>query len=734
MKNAHNVLMLLALSFMAGCATTDSSTPSTSIVENTAPSEKLHSEKYSVKILRDTWGVPHVYGKTDPDVAFGLAYAHCEDDFKNIQDTMLATRSLGGAVNGANAASIDFIVHLLGVWDDVNAKYETDLSPETRALCEAYADGVNLYIEKHPDEVLLEEVFPVTGKDIVAGFVFKAPFFYGLDGAVLELFGPERRRDVSTKQAALGDFSIQTALANTKDFLTAQWPTGSNTFSVAPNRTSDGSTYLNVNSHQPFEGPVAWYEAHLHSEDGWDMVGGLFPGMPVIGHGHNRNLGWAMTVNSPDLADIYVLETNPDNPDQYKFDGEWLDFDIKEVTLKVRVTPDSPMTMKVRREVVRSVYGPVLRQTHGVYAIRYAGMGDIRQVEQWYRMNKADTHAEWLDAMKLQAIASLNVGYADKEGNISYIYNAKLPVRADGYNWEQYLPGNTSDTLWDTYLPFDELPMVFNPASGFVQNCNSSPFLTTFGDDNPDQSKYSTNFGIETHLSNRAMRARELFEADTSITWDEFYTYKFDMKYSEDSFLVNTLNQLLSITPPDDPQIRKALSILEKWDHNTNPESTGAALAVMTILPLNNSRGSVPADEKILESLSNAIEQLMNTHGQLNVPWEKVNRLVHGTTNLGTGGGPDILHAFYGGLNKENGTYIGRAGDCYVLLVKWDKDGNVASESIHQYGSATVHPDSPHYADQSPLFVKRQLKPVWYEESDIRAHLESEYVPGADRE
>jgi len=725
--------LLLTATILVGCATSDSTSRSADAPEKSAPAEALTTSEYSVKILRDTWGVPHIYGKTDPDVAFGLAYAHCEDDFKNIQDTMLATRSLGGAANGANAATIDFIVHLLGVWDDVNAKYETDLSRATRALCEAYADGVNLYVEKNPDAVVLPEAFPINGKDIVAGFVFKAPFFYGLDNAVLELFGPERKREVSTKQASTLDFSIQTAMANTKEFLTAQWPTGSNTFSVAPNRTPDGSTYLNVNSHQPFEGPVAWYEAHLHSEDGWDMVGGLFPGMPVVGHGHNRNLGWAMTVNSPDLADIYVLEINPDNPNQYKFDGKWLDLDIKEVTLKVRVSPSSPMTMKVRREVIRSVHGPVLRQPHGVYAIRYAGMGDIRQVEQWYRMNKATTHAEWFDAMKIQAIASLNVGYADKEGNISYIYNAKLPMRNDGYDWEQYLPGNTSDTLWDSYLPFEQLPIVFNPESGFVQNCNSTPFMTTFGDDNPDPSKYSSNFGIETNMTNRALRARELFEPDTSVTWEEFNTYKYDMKYSDDSFLAKTLDQLATITPPDDPKIKEAITILKNWDRDTNPESTGAALAVLTILPLNNSKGTVPSDEKIMASLTNAVTLLVKTHGQLDIPWKNVNRLVHGDTNLGTGGGPDILHAFYGGLNEEDGTYTGRAGDCYVMLVKWDKDGNLQSESIHQYGSATVVPESPHYADQSPLFVKRQLKPVWYEESDIRANLEVEYSPGESR-
>jgi len=146
------------LVFMPGCATT--STPGEAAVVSSAST--AHS--YDVKILRDTWGVPHIFGKKDVDTAFGLAYAHCEDDFKNIQDSMLAVRSLGAVIGGMDAAAIDYIVHLLGVWDSVNAKYETDLSPEVRAICESYADGVNLYAEEHPEEVALAEVFPEIGR------------------------------------------------------------------------------------------------------------------------------------------------------------------------------------------------------------------------------------------------------------------------------------------------------------------------------------------------------------------------------------------------------------------------------------------------------------------------------------------------------------------------------------------------------------------------------------------
>lgn len=680
--------------------------------------------KYDVVIRRDTWGVPHIFGKTDADCAYGLAYAHAEDDFATIAETVIATRGKLASVQGKDAAPIDFMVQLLRVWDFVNTQYEKDLSPEIRRICEAYADGINHYAATH-DIDMPRRFLPITGKDVVAGFVFKTPFFFGLDNRVEELFEDERRHPVSQKSAP----------ATARAFLTEDLPVGSNSFAVSPARSTDGSTMLNVNSHQPWTGPVAWYEAHMHSDEGMDIVGGLFPGTPIILVGHNRNLGWAHTVNNADFVDIYVLDINPDNPNQYMYDGEWRDFDVREAPITVKLL--GPITWTVKREVLWSAYGPAVRQPHGVYAIRYAGLGDIRAVEQWYRMGKAQNFEEWKQAMQMRAIPSFNCCYADNEGNIYYLFNASLPIRANGYDWTQYLPGNTSETLWTEYIPFDDLPQVLNPPSGFVQNCNSTPFLTTTGEGNPDRTKYSTDFGIDPRITNRALRARELLGADDSITWDEFKKYKFDMAYSKQSDAAKAIQNLLAAPVPDDDLTKQALDIVRAWDFETNPENTSSALAVLTIGPDPDGDASGGDIENMMRLLRSNAEALMETHGRLDVPWGDVNRLYRGDVNLPVGGGPDILHAVYGfrirdgkveGL--EDGEIYGRAGDCYVLMARWDKDGVVHSESIHQFGSATLDESSTHYADQAELFVKRQLKPVWMDESEIRANLEREYRPG----
>jgi penicillin amidase/acyl-homoserine-lactone acylase len=681
------------------------------------------NQGYDVRILRDTWGVPHVFGVTDADTAFGLAYANAEDDFLTIQQTLIAARGLLASVYGSDAAPNDYMVELLRIWDVVDAQYKTDLAPESIALFEAYADGINFYAAMHPEEVLLAEVFPATGKDLVAASVHKSPLFFGLDSILGELFQEEKAYDSSptpTSWLKFGEIRF-----------------GSNTFAIAPSRTEDKSTFLAVNSHQPWEGPVAWYEAHLHSEEGWDMVGALFPGTPVIIHGHNRNLGWAFTVSDPDLTDVYALEINPDNQTLYLYDGEWRGLEIRPIQIKVKLIGRLKIT--VTEEVYWSVYGPVIRQEHGTYALKYSGFGRVDIFEQLYRMNKATNFEEWKEAMFSGALPTFNVGYADKEGNIYYLYNASLPIRAEGYDWSLYLPGNTSDTLWTEYLPYDNLPQVFNPPSGFIQNANSTPFQTTIGPGNPVPEDYSVTFGIEDHMTNRALRFIELFGGDDSITFEEFVEYKFDLSYSTDSDIYFLIQTIKNNMPYEDINQQIAAEILLQWDLRTDKNSKGATLMVLTMKFLGDINeefsasslaNNIVPDKDILEGFRQAVSYLVEFYERVDVPWGEVNRLNHGEVDLAVAGGPDIPHAIYG--NLEDGQFHGTAGDSFVLLVKWDPGGEVQSFSIHQFGSATKHPDSPHYADQAALFVMRELKPVWLDEEDILTNLEQEYRPGEE--
>lgn len=675
---------------------------------------KARAATYDVTIKRDTYGVPHIYGKRDADVGFGIAFAHSEDDFATIQQAALATRGHLAAVEGPKAAITDYLVRLMGVWERVDARYETDLSPDVRIVLEAYADGVNYYAALHPGKVA-PGLLPLTGKDIAAGFVFKTPFFYGLDQELMALFNP--------KAKALSRESKDAFLPTT-----APLPIGSNGVAVGPARTPDHATRLLVNSHQPYTGPVAWYEAVLHSEEGLDVAGGFFPGTPFMLHGHNRNLGWANTVNKPDLVDIYELTINPDNKDQYLLDGAWRDLDKKTAHIKVRLW--GPFWWTVEREILHSAHGPALRTRQGVFALRYAGMDEVRQAEQYYRLDKARDLAEWRDAMRLQALPSINYIYADRQGNIAYIYNGQFPDRIEGVDWSGILPGDRSDLIWQAYLPFEKMPQLLNPRSGYVFNSNNTPFEATGANDNLKPSDFSPTMGIQTNMTNRAYRAAETFGADTSITAEDFRAYKFDLSYSSRSVLAEKIAALLAIDSSDDDEMAAAQAVLKKWDYKTDIHNREAALAVLTFQPIITAelKGETPPEAH--ESLHKAIGTLLTKFGRLDPEWGEVNHFRRGGLDLPIDGGPDVLRAVYG-EPQSDGTLTAVAGDTYIMFVTWDEQGKLQSESVHQFGSATLDASAPHYADQVEMFVEMKTKPVLFEAADLEGHIEEEYKPGA---
>lgn len=670
---------------------------------------------YDVNIYRDTWGVPHIFGEKDRDTAYGLAYAHAEDDFKTIQDILLSLRGKLATVYGKDGAPNDYIVQLLRIWEVVESHYEYDLAKNVRSICESYADGLNHYAVLHPNEVV-RGLFPVSGKDIVAGFVHRTPLMFGLD-RVLEKLTSSEKPDFAFDYKTIKSGPFDQALL------------GSNVVAVAPSRSADGYTRIAINSHQPWTGPVAWYEAHLHSEEGWNMNGGLFPGSPVIFVGHNENIGWSHTVNSPDLIDVYELEIHPEDKNRYYIHGSWEELEVREARITVKLW--GPFKWTIKRETLWSVQGPVIRNPHGTYAVRFSGYGEIRQVEQWFRMNKSRNLEDFGEAMSMLALPMFNTIYADKNGNLYYVYNALLPIRGSGnYDWKGIVPGNTAYTMWREYFPFDELPQVVNPESGFLQNCNSTPFLATNGNDNPDKSFYPQNLGIELFQTNRALRVHETFGSDKSITREEFYQYKFDTKYSRQSVMAVNLKKFLTEASSKDPDINKALELLRNWDLDTDSSSTATHLAIRAIRPQFNPAKYEYDAEKIMDRLKKAVSWLNENFGRLDVKWGDIQRLQRGKTDLSLSGGPDILRAVYS--KEKDDKYVGIAGDCFYEIVEWDSDGNVSAKSIHQFGTATQDTSSIHYDDQAQLFARHQMKPVWMKLEDIKLNLERSYRPGEE--
>jgi acyl-homoserine-lactone acylase len=681
-----------------------------------ASAEKAPAKRsYDAEIARDGFGVPHIKGKTDADTAYGLAYAHAEDDFSTIEDVVAMTRGRYGALAGSDGAQVDYVYHLLGVRHTVDLHY-SEIPADVRAMLDAYAAGLNHYAAKHPGEVRLSKLFPVNGKDIVAGFVLRAPFFYGLDshiGALVEGKPPPREKAAPMTQR-------NTPLGKDADM------NGSNAWAVAPSRMADGKTWLVSNSHQPLEGQVAWYEAVVHSDEGLDMAGALFPGSPFVLLGHNRHLGWTNTVNRPDLVDTYKLVLN-EAGDKYRYDGKWLPLQSKRIWLPVKF---GPFTLPVPRTVYRSVHGPVIQNDKGSFAIRYAGIDNVKAVEQYYRNTKSTNWEEWTRSMSIGGITGTNFIYADKTGRIAYIYNALFPDRAPGIDYTKVLPGDTSKWVWKGPVGFDRYPKIVSPASGFVQNANNTPFVAAGPGSELDPATISPYLGVEMGMTNRGLQGTGLMVADSSITPEELLAIKMDTRYARTGWVRGWMDKLLAVDTRKAPKLAEAQKLLATWDWSSDGKGAADALAEGLIRQAARAsyRGDPLPDAR--STLKEVVGEFQTRFGRIDPALGDIQRLRRGNVDLPLLGGTDVLRATtMWDRDQPDGKFRVRHGDSFIMLVRWDKQGQVLSESIQPYGAATNRPDSPHYTDQMKLFVAGKYKPVHFEWADAVMNAKRRYRP-----
>lgn len=667
-------------------------------------------DRYDGRIVRDDFGVPHIYGARDIDVVFGLAYAHAEDDFDTIEDVLLAARGQVAAKHGASAAVTDYLVQWMGTAQVSTGAYPAGLSAEARAVADAYADGLNFWASQNPGRAH-GLTFPVRGQDVIAGMAFKLPLFYGLDKVLPQVLdGTYGGSDKGTTTTSALTYGLPQPVVR-----------GSQGIAVAPSRSADESTRLLINSHQPLEGPVAWYEARLKSEEGLDMVGGLFPGSPLILHGHGPTLGWASTVNKPDLVDVFALTLNPENKDEYQLDGAFVPFETQAAVITVKLW--GALRWRVTRPIERSAFGPVLRTDDGrAFAVRFAGMGDLRTLDFFLALNKARTKDDFEAALRQQSMPSINYVLATRRGEIAHYYNALIPKRLEGVDWSGLINRDDSALAWTEYHPFEALPKTVNPPSGYVYNANNTPYRSTSGSGAPRAADFPANMGVETQMTNRAYRIERLFGADAEITADAFAQYKFDAGYDAAFPPFKALKAAVQTLPDSE-----AKDLLAGWDGSTGETEKGAALGTLALYPHVTAPLTGEPAPTMRESIERAKAYLLEHFSALDVPWGEVNRLVRGSESWPLSGGPDILRAVYADW-EDDGRLRAVAGDTYILIVAWAADGTLlSSQSIHNYGSATLDAASPHYADQAPLFAAEQLRPVRWTEKDLMAHKTSEY-------
>lgn len=690
-----------------------------------------------IDIARDRWGVPHIFAKTDPEVAYGLAWAHAEDDFKTMQLTLLGAKGLLGRHLGKQGAAIDYVVGLIRAREQATRDYPAKFSADYRAVLNGYVQGLNAYARTHPGEVLVRGSFPMAETDVIAGFILSTASFSGIDRALTSILNgtmPKApKTDVAQAQSSSGKTEhVDQLIHSFAHSLNHSLPTGgSNGIALNSRRTADGQTYLAINSHQPLEGPVAWYEAHLCSEQGWNILGGLFPGAPTILHGVNENLGWAHTVNYHDKMDVYELKLNPANRNEYWFDGKWLPLEAQSVKLRVKGIP-----VAIRKKAYWSEYGPTMVTKTGAFALRYAGLFESRTGEQWYRMNKARNYTEFRKALEMTAIPmGFNIVYADRNDTIFYVTNGKLPLRDPAFDWQKTLPGTTSKTRWTQFHPLNDLPQVVSPRSGYVFNSNNTPYHSTDPADSPKPENYDPTMGIERFELNRSIRMGEMMAGNQPLTYEQFKRIKYDLQLPKKLSYMTDVNPLFALNPADHPDIAPLIETLNNWDRHADTTSRGAAVYAVVYTHLKDvlqKAGGSPyrplTPAECVEGLQLTKAYLLKHFGTVDLPLGRVQRHIRGSVSLPCAGVPDVLAAM-DSKRHPSGVLRAEQGESYIELVRFRKDALPEIETVNAYGAST-HPDSPHYTDQMNLFVNQQTKKMTLDKKQVLQDAKRVYHPG----
>ena len=665
------------------------------------------------EILWDRYGVAHVYAKSVNDMFFGYGWAQTKSHGDAMLKLYAQARGRAAEIWGASEEQNDRWMAINGVPERAH-DWLAQQSPEFRSHLAAFARGINAYAAAHPGALSpqAQKVLPVSAADVLGHSLRLFQYVYMAPPTILD--------------------HLPAPAEEPKE------PYGSNGWAIAPSRSTSGHAMLLMNPHLPWAtGWSTYYEIQLRAP-GVDLYGASQVGLPVLRFCFSDYLGFTQTVNYPNGVTLYRISAAPGG---YLFDGKVLPFTMKHRQIKVLQADGS---LKVEPIDVReTVQGPIVADAGGApVALRVAGLDRPLALEQYWRMATAHDFAGYEAAQRMQQAPSFNVIYADRDGHIQYLFDGLVPKKQgrDLKYWSGLVPGDRSDTLWTSYLSYDDLPKAADPKDGAVQNSNDPPWDAAWPatqDARPYANQIASNF-----VSLRMEQGVRMLAETPKISFDALAAMKWSDRSALADRILPDLIEAAQLYGTD--TAKQAAGVLATWDRTTLADSRGSLLfldwadrkgaasgytaggfarAYDQTEPLTTPSGL--ADPKAAAAaLDAAAKDLLATTGALDTPWGKVMRIRMGGIDLPASGGPGRLGIFdvIDFTPPVNGVRTANVGDTYIAIVSFD--GPSRAKVLMTYGNAS-QPGSPHISDQAPLLAKHQYRDAWRTRAEVQANLES---------
>lgn len=702
---------------------------------------RWQKQSQNITIIRDNWGIPHIYGKTDADAVFGLLYAQCEDDFKRVEMNYIEKLGRMAEVKGETFLQNDLYIKL--IIDSAEAVADYKKSPIwLQKLLNAYADGINFYLYKHP------EVKPA----LLTRF---KPWYQLLwtDGSIGAIStGDVTDNDVKSFYLSAGE----PTLAKTKDIFEEQ-NTGSNGFAIAPSKTASGNAILYINPH------VTFYfrpEVHMVSNEGMNAYGAVTWGQFFIYQGFNEYCGWMHTSSIVDVADMYKEKiVKKDNELFYEYEKK-----LKPVTQKL-ITLRYKKDDEINTKIITTFYthhGPIMANRNGQWISVRGYNRSLKSLIQSFQRTKTKGLEDYKKNMAMHANTSNNTVFADNKGNIAYWHGDYVPKRDKKINWSNPVDGTTAATEWKGLHTLDEIVHVYNPATGWIQNCNSAAY-TVSGSSSPKKENFP-NYMAPDGENFRGINAARVLSAENKFTIDKTITAGYDRKLSAMEILipalVSSFEKNASGTDTMYAQLLEPIQTLKKWDYYSAENSVATTLAIEWAEKLTPAFSRISKDEGLVDQVTlvkkfaatatkaellipllAVIKELKTTFGKWEIPWGDINRYQRissdivqkykddepsfpvGFASASWGQLPSYSSRTYTGTNKRYGYH----GNSFICAVEFGK--KIKAKSLLAGGNSG-NPLSTHFTDQLEMYTKGKFKEVLFYKDDVLKHVERSYHPG----